>query len=56
MLLTVYISMSSIGPVHVQVHWNTFWFILHVMFGDKISGDKEKKCYQKCQKRESCVL
>ena len=56
MLLTVYISMSSIGPVHVQVHWKTFWFILHVMYGDKISGDKAKINVIKNVKKEKAVF
>ena len=52
MLLAVYISMSSIGlDVHVQVHQNTFWFILCVMFGDKISSDKAKINVIKMSKR-----
>ena len=44
MLLAVCISISSIGlDVPVQAHWNTFWFFLCVMFGDKISSDKGKR-------------
>ena len=57
MLLAVYISMSSIGlDVHVQVHKNTFWLFLCVMFGDKISSDRpyhKNKCYQNVKKEKA---
>ena len=56
MLLAVYISMSSIGLVHVQVCLNIFWFILHVMFGDNISSDKAKINVIKNVKKEKAVF
>ena len=56
MLLAVYISMSSIGLVHVQVYKNTFWFILCVMCGDKISSDKAKLNVTKNVKKEKAVF
>ena len=56
MLLAVYISMSSIGLVCIQVHQNTFWFILHVMFGDKISSHKAKINVIKNVKKEKAVI
>ena len=56
MLLAVYISMSSIGLVHVEVHLNIVWFILGVMFGDKISGDKAKINVFKNVKKEKAVF
>ena len=51
--------MSSTDLVHVQVYLNTFWFILHVMFGDKISGDKADKAkinVNKNVKKEKAVF
>ena len=49
--------MSTIGQeVHVQVHLITFWFILCVMFGDKISGDKAKINVIKNVKKEKAVF
>ena len=49
--------MSSIGlDMHVQVQWNTFWFILCVMFGDKISSDKVKINVIKNVKKEKAVF
>ena len=57
MLLAVYISMSSLGlDMHVQVHYNTFWFILYVMFGDKISSDKAKINVIKNVKKKKAVF
>ena len=35
---------------------NTFWFILCVMFGDKISGDKAKINVIKNVKKEKAVF
>ena len=56
MVLAVYISMSSIGLVHVQVHENTFWFILCVIFGDIISSDKAKIYVIKNVNKEKAVF
>ena len=57
MLLAVCISMSSIGlDVPVQAHWNTFWFFLCVMFGDKISSDKGKRDVIKNVIKEKAVF
>ena len=57
MLLAVYISMSSIGlDMHVQIHLNTFWFILCVLFANKISSDKAKINVIKNVKNEKAVF
>ena len=58
MLLAVYIWMSSIGlDMHVQVHQNTLWLILCVMFGDKISSDKAKiNVIKNVKRRKLCFM
>ena len=53
MLLAVCISVSSIGLVHVQVYQNTFWFILHVMFGAKNSSDNADKAKINVKKKKA---